>query len=85
MALVTARGSSVVSAQDKYTVKVPGGLAFSKFRGYEGWKLISISDNGTLIAADPGKYRDHPSEVRVYLAKPQTAAQEHVTSDPDGA
>src|SRR5262245_16107326 len=26
-----------ISAQDKYTVKVPGGLAFSEFRGYEGW------------------------------------------------
>ena len=24
-----------ISAQDKYTVKVPGGLAFSEFRGYE--------------------------------------------------
>ena len=26
-----------ISAQDKYTVKVPGGLAFSEFRGYEDW------------------------------------------------
>ena len=37
-ALVTALGGSAVSAQaaqDKYTVKVPGGLAFSEFRGYE--------------------------------------------------
>jgi len=24
-----------MAAQDKYTVKVPGGLAFSEFRGYE--------------------------------------------------
>ena len=31
-------GSWVISAQDKYTVKVPGGLAFSEFRGYEGWQ-----------------------------------------------
>jgi hypothetical protein len=27
----------VMSAPDKYTVKVPGGLAFSEFRGYEAW------------------------------------------------
>ncbi len=39
------------SAQDKYTVKVPNGLAFSEFRGYEGWSLISISQSGSLIAA----------------------------------
>ena len=26
-----------MAAQDKYTVKVPGGLAFSEFRGYEAW------------------------------------------------
>ena len=23
--------------QDKYTLKVPGGLAFSEFSGHEGW------------------------------------------------
>ena len=34
-----------LAAQDKYTVKVPGGLAFSEFRGYEGWQAISISRN----------------------------------------
>jgi hypothetical protein len=51
-ALVTALGSSAMSAQqDKYTVKVPGGLAFSEFRGYEGWHLVSISQDGPLIAA----------------------------------
>jgi len=34
-ALLSALGGSAMSAQDKYTVKVPGGLAFSEFRGYE--------------------------------------------------
>jgi hypothetical protein len=28
-----------LAAQDKYTVKVPNGLAFSEFRGYESWQL----------------------------------------------
>jgi hypothetical protein len=32
-----------VSAEDKYTLKVPGGLAFSEFRGYEAWQVVSIS------------------------------------------
>ena len=39
-----------ISAQDKYTVKVPGGLAFSEFRGYEGWQAISISRNERVVA-----------------------------------
>ncbi len=40
-----------VAAQDKYTVKVPNGLAFSEFRGYEAWQVVSISQNGGLVAA----------------------------------
>jgi hypothetical protein len=43
-------GSLVISAQDKYTVKVPGGLAFSEFRGYEAWQAISISRNEKVSA-----------------------------------
>jgi len=51
MALVSALGGSAMSAQDKYTVKVPGGLAFSEFRGYEAWQVVSISQDGDLFAA----------------------------------
>jgi Cytochrome P460 len=53
-----------ISAQDKYTVQVPNGLAFSEFRGYEDWSVIAISENGGKIAAilgNPamiGAYRD---------------------------
>src|SRR5215813_4105337 len=43
-------GGLVISAQDKYNVKVPGGLAFSEFRGYEGWQAISISRNEKVVA-----------------------------------
>ena len=32
-------GGWAMSAQDKYTLKVPNGLAFSEFRGYEGWQV----------------------------------------------
>jgi len=39
------------SAPDKYTVKVPGGLAFSEFKGYESWQLVSLSENGGKMAA----------------------------------
>ena len=37
--LLAVLGGSAISAQDRYTVKVPGGLAFSEFRGYEDGRL----------------------------------------------
>src|SRR2546423_2301851 len=49
--LASALGGSALSAQDKYALKVPGGLAFSEFRGYEAWQVVSISQDGPLFAA----------------------------------
>src|SRR5436853_7626509 len=49
-ALVSALGGSAMSAQDKYALKVPGGLAFSEFRGYEAWQVVSISQDGPVMA-----------------------------------
>ena len=43
-------GGKAFSAPDKYTLQVPNGLAFSEFRGYEGWQVIAISQNGDKIA-----------------------------------
>src|SRR3954453_1329021 len=40
----------VVAGQDKYSVKVPGGLAFSEFRGYEDWQAIGISRSEKAVA-----------------------------------
>ena len=34
---------------DKYTVRVPGGLAFSEFRGYESWQAVSMSRNEKVV------------------------------------
>jgi hypothetical protein len=42
---------SVETSQDKYNAKVPGGLAFSEFKGYESWQAVSISQDGGVIAA----------------------------------
>jgi hypothetical protein len=53
-----------MAAQDKYTVKVPNGLSFSEFRGYEAWQLVSISQNGDHIAAILG----NPAMIEAYLA-----------------
>src|SRR3954471_15167436 len=48
---VAAIGSWGIAAQDKYTVQVPNGLAVSEFRGYEAWQVVSVSHNGTALAA----------------------------------
>jgi hypothetical protein len=49
-AIVVVLGGKAISAQDKYTLQVPGGLSFAEFRGYEGWPVIGISENGGKIA-----------------------------------
>src|SRR5262245_2089468 len=59
-------GSLVMSAQkqDKYTLKVPGGLAFSEFKGYEAWPLISMSRNAKVVAVTVG----NPVMIDAYRA-----------------
>src|SRR5262245_14011349 len=52
------------AAEDKYSVKVPGGLAFSEFRGYEGWQAISLSGNDRVVAMILG----NPVMIEAYRA-----------------
>ena len=54
----------VISAQDKYSVKVPGGLAFAEFKGYEAWQTISISRNDKVMAVILG----NPAMIKAYEA-----------------
>jgi len=49
--LLAVLGSLALAQQDKYTLQVPGGLAFSEFRGYDAWQVVSISHDGPLLAA----------------------------------
>ena len=39
----------VISAQDKYTVSVPNGLAFAEFKGYEDWQSVAVSVTQTSV------------------------------------
>jgi hypothetical protein len=57
-------GGKAISAQDKYSVKVPGGLAFSEFRGYEDWQAISISRGEKVVAMILG----NPVMINAYRA-----------------
>jgi hypothetical protein len=49
--ILAALGGVTLAAQDKYTLQVPNGLAFSEFRGYEDWQVVSVSLDGGLLAA----------------------------------
>jgi hypothetical protein len=57
-------GSVAGAGPDKYTVKVPGGLAFSEFRGYETWEVVAVSHNATAIAVIVG----NPAMIAAYKA-----------------
>jgi hypothetical protein len=50
VSLAVVAAGAANSAPNKYSVKVPDGLAFSEFRGYEGWSVIAISENQGRIA-----------------------------------
>jgi hypothetical protein len=52
-----------MAAQDRYSLKVPNGLSFSEFRGYETWQVISISHNEPLMAATLG----NPAMIKAFL------------------
>jgi hypothetical protein len=54
----------LVMAGDKYAVKVPGGLALSEFKGYEGWQTIAVSRNEKVIAVILG----NPAMIEAYQA-----------------
>jgi len=57
-------GSLALAQQDRYTLKIPDGLAWSEFRGYEDWRDVAVSQTETslkVIAANDvmiNAYRD---------------------------
>src|SRR5262245_56688451 len=62
--LLAILGGIALAAQDRYSLQVPDGLAFSEFRGYEDWKVISVSQSGALIEVILG----NPEIVAAYQA-----------------
>jgi hypothetical protein len=78
LAVAGGRGSSAQEKQNKYSLRVPGGLAFSEFRGYESWQVISISDSGTgILAVIVG----NPATIAAY----QAGAPDNGKPFPDGS
>src|SRR3954452_14001069 len=72
-------GGAAVYAQDKYSLNSPSGIAFSDFKGYEDWALVSsartdevlkvIVANPTMIeaykAGVPSNGRPFPDGSRI--------------------
>src|ERR1700754_2531103 len=87
-AVLAALAGAAICAQDKYTLKTPDGVAFSDFRGYEDWAVVSsartdevlkvIVANPAMIAAYkagiPGNGQPFPDGAMI--AKPAVEAEE---------
>ncbi len=59
-------GSMALAAQDKYSLKVPNGLPFAEFRGYEDWQDVAVSQTETslkVIVANPAMIDAYRSGV----------------------
>jgi hypothetical protein len=63
-AVLAVLGGRAISAEDRYTVQVPNGLAFAEFRGYEDWQTVAVSQAGDLIEVILG----NPPMIEAYRA-----------------
>jgi hypothetical protein len=61
LSLAALVAAAAIATQDRYTLKVPGGLAFSEFKGYETWQVIGVS-HGTALAVILG----NPAMIQAY-------------------
>jgi hypothetical protein len=55
-ASLAAVGGMALAAQNRSTLKVPNGLSFSEFKGYEDWQYVAVSQTEMglkVIAANP--------------------------------
>ena len=49
--VLAVSGGMAIAAQDRFTLKVPNGLAFAEFKGYETWQDVAVSqtENGLKV------------------------------------
>jgi hypothetical protein len=67
MALIVAAPLAVVGGislaqQDRYTLTVPDGLAFSEFKGYDSWEDVAVSETEGSVKA----ILANPTMIRAY-------------------
>src|SRR3981189_1173246 len=57
-------GGAAVYAQDKYSLKSPSGIAFSDFKGYEDWAVVSSARTDEVLKVIVA----NPSMIEAYKA-----------------
>src|SRR5271165_4021710 len=57
-------GAVALYAQDKYSLKSPGGIAFSDFRGYEDWADVSSARTDEILKVIVA----NPTMIKAYKA-----------------
>jgi len=57
-------GAAAIYAQDKYSLKSPSGIAFSDFRGYEDWAVVSSARTDEVLKVIVA----NPSMINAYKA-----------------
>src|SRR5437763_11453427 len=62
--LLAGLGGTTVHAQDKYSLKSPCGIAFSDFRGYEGWAVVSSARTDEVLKVIVA----NPTMIKAYSA-----------------
>ncbi len=63
-AILAFLGGTAVYAQDKYSLKSPSGIAFSDFRGYEDWSVVSSARTDEVLKVIVG----NPTMIKAYKA-----------------
>jgi len=56
--------ATAVYAQDKYSLKSPSGIAFSDFRGYEDWSVVSSARTDEVLKVIVA----NPTMIKAYKA-----------------
>jgi hypothetical protein len=49
MPVLAILGAMAVDAQEKYSLKSPSGIAFSDFKGYEDWSVVSSARTDEVL------------------------------------
>lgn len=62
LALTLLIALGLFAQQDRETLKVPNGLAFSEFKGYDKWEDVSVSETKTSVKAILG----NPAMIKAY-------------------
>src|SRR6267154_1762813 len=63
-AVFAVLGGIAVYAQDKYSLKSPSGVAFSDFKGYEDWAVVSSARTDEILKVIVG----NPTMITAYKA-----------------